>query len=147
MAGIGTLTASMVLVLYFQRLALHHIPGREVVVSTFLPLGPCGQGGYALLQLGRVSRTLFPVISAMYPDGDDGLSILGEVATPLYAIGISVGLLVWALGIWFTFLAIATLIIHRRKGTIGFVRTLSHTYTKLIVICSVHGVLGFHLPS
>jgi tellurite resistance protein TehA-like permease len=51
MNGIGCLLASMVLVLYFQRLILHHIPGREVVVSTFLPLGPCGQGGYALLQL------------------------------------------------------------------------------------------------
>lgn len=59
MAGIGTLTASMVLVLYFQRLALHHIPGREVVVSTFLPLGPCGQGGYAILQLvSRIEITL-----------------------------------------------------------------------------------------
>ena len=51
MNGIGCLLAAFVLVLYFQRLSLHHIPGREVVVTTFLPLGPCGQGGYALLQL------------------------------------------------------------------------------------------------
>lgn len=51
MAGVGCLLAAMVLVLYFQRLALHHMPGREVVVTTFLPLGPCGQGGYALLEL------------------------------------------------------------------------------------------------
>lgn len=51
MNGIGTMLAAFVLVLYFQRLSLHHIPGREVVVTTFLPLGPCGQGGYALLQL------------------------------------------------------------------------------------------------
>ena len=53
MNGIGCLLAAFVLVLYFQRLSLHHIPGREVVVTIFLPLGPCGQGGYALLQLVR----------------------------------------------------------------------------------------------
>ena len=35
MAGVGCLLAAMVLVLYFQRLALHHMPGREVVVTTF----------------------------------------------------------------------------------------------------------------
>jgi len=120
MGGVGCLVAAMVLVLYFQRLALHHIPGKEVVVSTFLPLGPCGQGGYALLQLGHVARTLFPIISAQHPDGDEGLAILQEVATPLYAIGISFGLLLWALGIWFMFLAVSTLVIHRMRGTVGF---------------------------
>lgn len=146
MNGIGFLVAAMVLVLYFQRLALHHIPGKEVVVSTFLPLGPCGQGGYALLQLvslhtlsealnarsqklttrdlirsqGKVARTLFPIVSAQNPDSTDGLAILKDVATPLYAVGISVGLLTWALGIWFMFLAVSTLFIHRMRGTVGF---------------------------
>lgn len=57
----------------------------------------------------------------MNAGGNDGLAILSETATPLYAIGIFVGLLVWSLGVWFTFLAVATLIIQRRNGTIGFV--------------------------
>lgn len=47
--GVGLLVAGMILTLYYQRLSLYHLPGREVIISTFLPLGPCGQGGYALL--------------------------------------------------------------------------------------------------
>ena len=120
MEGIGCLLAAMILVLYFQRLALHHMPGREVVVTTFLPLGPCGQGGYAILQLGRLSKTLFPVISARNPNSTEGLAILADAANGLYALGIAIGLLTWALGIWFTFLAISALIRHRLRGSISW---------------------------
>lgn len=39
MLGVGLLLACGIMIIYFQRLALHHIPAREVIVSTFLPLG------------------------------------------------------------------------------------------------------------
>jgi tellurite resistance protein TehA-like permease len=39
MLGVGLLLAIAIMVIYFQRLALHHCPAREVIVSTFLPLG------------------------------------------------------------------------------------------------------------
>ena len=38
--------AMSVLVMYYQRLAVHKLPPREVIVSCFLPLGPLGMGGY-----------------------------------------------------------------------------------------------------
>lgn len=121
MNGIGYLLAGMVLVLYFQRLALHHMPGKEVVVTTFLPLGPCGQGGYSLLELGRVSRTLFPIISARHQDaGSDGLAYLAEASNPLYGFGLGVGLLSFALGLWFACFACASLLRHRLNGTVAF---------------------------
>ena len=44
--GIGVPWSMMVLVIYFQRLALHKLPPKEILVSMFLPIGPCGQGGY-----------------------------------------------------------------------------------------------------
>lgn len=44
--GMGTPLAMAVLVVYYQRLAVHKIPPREVIVSSFLPLGPLGFGGY-----------------------------------------------------------------------------------------------------
>lgn len=51
MDGVGLLLACGLMIIYFQRLALHKLPPRELIVSTFLPLGPCGQGGFALIEL------------------------------------------------------------------------------------------------
>lgn len=44
--GIGVPLAMMVMVIYFQRLTLHKLPPKAVIVSVFLPLGPLGQGGF-----------------------------------------------------------------------------------------------------
>jgi tellurite resistance protein TehA-like permease len=40
--GMSTFFAMMILTLYYHRLVLHKLPAREVIVSAFLPLGPCG---------------------------------------------------------------------------------------------------------
>lgn len=40
----------VVLVMYFQRLTIYHLPPQEVIVSVFLPLGPLGQGGFGIMQ-------------------------------------------------------------------------------------------------
>jgi tellurite resistance protein TehA-like permease len=45
--GIGVPMAMMVTTIYLQRLTLHKLPPKAVIVSVFLPLGPLGQGGYA----------------------------------------------------------------------------------------------------
>ena len=58
--GIGVPLAMAVLVMYFHRLTLCRLPPREVIVSVFLPLGPLGQGGFAIMQLGKVSLKIFP---------------------------------------------------------------------------------------
>ena len=44
--GMGTPLALVVLVIYYQRLAVHKLPPREMIVSCFLPLGPLGFGGF-----------------------------------------------------------------------------------------------------
>lgn len=44
--GVGVPLALMVIVIYLMRLMLHKLPPKAVIVSTFLPLGPLGQGGY-----------------------------------------------------------------------------------------------------
>ena len=35
------------------------IASRVVIVSVFLPLGPLGQGGFGIIQLGKVSMPVF----------------------------------------------------------------------------------------
>lgn len=44
--GVGVPFALMVIVIYLMRLMLHKIPPKSLIVSTFLPLGPLGQGGF-----------------------------------------------------------------------------------------------------
>ena len=44
--GIGVPFAMMVMVIYLQRLTLHKLPAKTVIVSAFLPLGPLGQGSF-----------------------------------------------------------------------------------------------------
>lgn len=44
--GIGVPMALMVTVIYLLRLMLCKLPPKTVIASTFLPIGPLGQGGY-----------------------------------------------------------------------------------------------------
>jgi len=46
MWGAGMPLALTVIVVYYQRLVVHKLPAREIIVSLFLPLGPLGFGGY-----------------------------------------------------------------------------------------------------
>ncbi|KAF4964890.1 hypothetical protein FSARC_7235 [Fusarium sarcochroum] len=56
--GIGVPLACMVIVIYFQRLMLHKLPPKAIIVSVFLPLGPLGQGGYGIQKLGALGQDL-----------------------------------------------------------------------------------------
>ena len=44
--GMGIPLSLMVMAIYLQRLTLHKLPPKAVIVSVFLPLGPLGQGGF-----------------------------------------------------------------------------------------------------
>lgn len=46
MWGMGCPLALTIIVIYYQRLAVHKLPPREIIVSCFLPLGPLGFGGF-----------------------------------------------------------------------------------------------------
>ncbi|KAK5174989.1 Plasma membrane sulfite pump involved in sulfite metabolism [Saxophila tyrrhenica] len=94
MWGLSVPMAFAVMVIYFQRLALHKLPAREVIVSAFLPLGPLGLGGYTILNLGRQARQTFPVTNTLDP-------MAGLFA---YHLGFFVALIMWSWGLlWFAF--------------------------------------------
>lgn len=44
--SVGVPLALMMIVIYLLRLMLYKLPPKAIIVSTFLPLGPIGQGGY-----------------------------------------------------------------------------------------------------
>ncbi|KAK4703492.1 hypothetical protein P7C70_g2726, partial [Phenoliferia sp. Uapishka_3] len=107
MNGVGLLIACGIMVIYFQRLAVHHLPAREIIVSTFLPLGPCGQGGFALIELGRNAMSLFPLLAASQPHRAT-FAELALVGHAMYGAGVVTGLLLWGLGVWWMFLAVVS---------------------------------------
>ncbi|MCJ1383488.1 Plasma membrane sulfite pump involved in sulfite metabolism [Xylographa soralifera] len=100
--GTGVPLAMAVLVIYFQRLTVHKLPPREVIVSVFLPLGPLGQGGFGIMQLGKVAMQLFPITGT-----------LGGTKTnagdTLYVIGWLVALIMWGFGLVWLFFALASI--------------------------------------
>lgn len=94
MWGMATPMALTVLVMCYQRLALHKMPPREVIVSAFLPLGPLGFGGYTILYLGKMAKQVFPQTDSLDP-------MAGSIA---YVLGFFVALIMWGWGLlWFAF--------------------------------------------
>lgn len=69
--------------------------------------GPCGQGGFALIELGRVSMKLFPLLAAAYPERS-GIQDLAAVGGSFYGAGIVTGLLLFGLGVFWMFIAIVS---------------------------------------
>ena len=97
--GIGVPLAMVVLTMYFHRLAIHKLPPQEVIVSVFLPLGPMGQGGYAVMQLGIQAAKRFPETGTLH-------SMSGEI---LYILGWAVAMILWGFGLVWLFFAIASI--------------------------------------
>ncbi|KAJ5577363.1 hypothetical protein N7535_004289 [Penicillium sp. DV-2018c] len=98
--GMSTPLAIVILVIYYQRLAVHKLPPREVIVSCFLPLGPLGFGGVGIIYVGKVARVLLQDIPFLDP-------IAGNMA---YVLGVFTSLLMWSFGlIWLVF-ALATIL-------------------------------------
>jgi C4-dicarboxylate transporter/malic acid transport protein len=97
--GTGFPLAMVVLTMYFHRLTIYRLPPREVIVSVFLPLGPLGQGSFALMQLGKVARDVFARTESLGPDS-------GKV---IYSFSIVIALVIWGYGLIWLFFAIASI--------------------------------------
>lgn len=103
MWGMAVPLSMSVLVIYYQRLALHKLPGREVVVSSFLPLGPLGMGGYAVMRLGAVSHRIFPKTNFFE---SEGIEVVGDI---FYVLGLFCGLIMWGFGLTWLVFALASI--------------------------------------
>lgn len=100
--GTGVRLAVAVLVIYFQRLTVHKLPAREVIVSVFLPLGPLGQGGFGMMQLGKVAVQIYPKTHKL----DTATGNAGEI---LYVLGWLIALIMWGFAIVWLFFALASI--------------------------------------
>ena len=100
--GKGVSLAMVVLVCYFLRLTTHQLPPKEIIVSVFLPLGPLGQGGFGIQNLGSVARQVFRDTDTL------PLSMVyaGDI---LYVVGFMIGTVMWGFGLVWFFFARATI--------------------------------------
>ncbi|CUA76661.1 Sulfite efflux pump SSU1 [Trichophyton rubrum] [Rhizoctonia solani] len=111
--GIGTSLALMILALYLQRLAFHHLPATDMIVTVFLPLGPAGQSGAALCNLGRLAVSLEPYLRSR-----PGLEALAQSVHGVYALGIIGALCMMGLGLWYWAVAILAFGSRMREGEV-----------------------------
>jgi tellurite resistance protein TehA-like permease len=100
------------LVIYFYRLTTHALPPREVIVSVFLPLGPLGQGAFAIMQLGKDAMRLLPE-SQTVPLAPQ----TGQIA---YVTGLLFGLVMWGTGLVWLFFAMASITRSRSQFNLGW---------------------------
>ena len=97
--GTGFPLAMVLLVMYFHRLTVYKLPPREVIVSVFLPLGPLGQGSFAIMQLGKVAKEVFPITETLDPNA-------GSV---FFNLGVAAALMIWGYGLVWLFFALASI--------------------------------------
>ena len=105
--GIGQGLSACVIALYYQRLTLYSLPAKELIVSTFLPVGPLGQGGFGIQQMGVVAVKVLPRAGAFRIAGVDP----ARCAEALYVIGVFIGMLMWGFAlVWvcFALMSLAT---------------------------------------
>jgi tellurite resistance protein TehA-like permease len=120
--GAGLFPALMIQALYLQRLTIHKVrtpallllivnkdpqlPPASVVVSVFLPIGPCGQSAFALLQLARVGRNLQRATGrGIFLAGTEGAALTDAVS----ALSFVLAFLLFGLGAWWLALALITI--------------------------------------
>ncbi|OAX84410.1 tubulin gamma chain [Emergomyces africanus] len=97
--GLGMLFSMIILAVYFQRLAIHKLPPKSVIVSTCIPLGPMGQGGFVILRLGAAARKFFPLNNTLDPAA-------GGV---FYSLGFMIALVLWGFGLLWLLFAITAI--------------------------------------
>ncbi|KAG2203917.1 hypothetical protein INT47_007500 [Mucor saturninus] len=96
--GMGLFLATSIITIYWCRLIVHKLPPKEVIISSFLPLGPLGQGAYGMIQLGSAGKRIF---------GDKYITGLGDTA---YGLGFLAALVLWGYGIWYLAVAVFSVI-------------------------------------
>ncbi|KIY64070.1 hypothetical protein CYLTODRAFT_457565 [Cylindrobasidium torrendii FP15055 ss-10] len=95
MLCVGLTMAFMILTVYLLRLILHDIPSGAGALSVFLPLGPMGQGGFAVLLMGQYFRDFVGTT-----DGANGESdFLGQPDTAriVYIACVCLAFCLWSL--------------------------------------------------
>lgn len=138
--GIGQFFTACVVAIYFMRLSIYHLSPGDVIVSTFIPIAPLGQGGFGIQKLGRMALHRLPKTKAFVALGV-GNTRSGEV---LYVIGVFLAILMWGFGlIWLAFAIISVVRTKNIPYNLGWWGSIF----PLGVLALCTGLLGIDLDS
>ena len=114
MVTVGLSLALMILTIYLMRLIIHGLPHGTSTLSAFLPLGPTGQSGYAILLIGQnINKLLpFPTQNTLLNSSSAGAAV--EVAS------ICVSFLLWSLATMWILYALLALYSGLRQSRVAF---------------------------
>ena len=126
--GTGVPLACFIMTLWIYRTAIGGIPAPAALPSVFLPLGPCGQGSFGIITLGKVIRELaYDHGVALAPNGSTESSL--RIADAAYTGGIVTGLVLWGLGRVWSIRNFVTLLTSRFVWyTLAFAMMAEHTW-------------------
>jgi tellurite resistance protein TehA-like permease len=117
----GVPLAFLIMSSYFLRLCIYNIPPREQIVSVFLPVGPCGQGAFGLLQLSTVLRNLAHREEVGLFGGALSIEEEKTVSLAIYGLSLIVALMLWGLGLFWLIIAVGSVThMAARKGGFPF---------------------------
>ena len=117
MVTVGLSLAFMILTIYLMRLILHGLPPGTSTLSVFLPLGPTGQSGHAILLIGQNINNILP-----YPSQSTFLNS-STTGAAVEAISICVSFLLWSLATMWILYALLAVYSRLRQQRIEFIIT------------------------
>lgn len=115
---VGFTLSFIIFAIYFQRLFIHGLPQGASALTVFLPLGPTGQAGFAVLLIGQNLNELLPTKS--YPSSPFMFLQWPYTGPVLYVLCLGVAFLLWTLATMFLFFGLLAIASTLRRTRIAF---------------------------
>lgn len=98
MLFIGLTLAFMIMTLYISRIIIEGFPSIDLIISSFVLLGPCGQGAYSFLIAGQNFQNVLP-----WGGNVLGMNPTGQIINVVCLIA---AFFVWCIGMWWLVMAL-----------------------------------------
>ncbi|KAJ1721593.1 hypothetical protein LPJ53_003904 [Coemansia erecta] len=108
--GAGMALTCCLLVLYVHRITVYKLPARDIVLTSFIPLGPISQIGVASITLGRIAQEVVPT----------ALPHIEALGAAMFYVGIIGALASWGCALFALAHAVFSVVYEQRSSRIPF---------------------------
>jgi len=115
MVTIGLSLSLMIMTIYILRLVAYGYPDGATILSAFLPLGPTGQAGYAILLIGKNVQSLLPL-----NHGNSEILKASATGDTIYALCLCISFVLWSFATMWVIFALLGIQEVARESSIPF---------------------------